>query len=62
MLIARRMQLKITVILKILKIRLDAIWDACINSRIFRQVVANKRDWFLNNLAPALESEDEKNH
>lgn len=56
------MQLKTIVILGILKIRLDIILDACINSQNFRQVKANKKEWLLDNLVPALKSEDKKNH
>ena len=45
-LIARRMQLKMKVIPEILTIRLNAIWDAYINYRIFIQVVAIKKSGF----------------
>lgn len=61
-LIVKRIQLKTTIIPGILKIRVDAIWDAFINSRIFYQVVAIKREWFLKNLALVLKIEDKKNH
>lgn len=56
------MQLKTIVILKILKIRMDKIWDARNDSRIFRQIVVNKQEWFLDDFAPIVESEDKRNY
>lgn len=56
------MQLKTIVIFKILKIRMDKIWDARIDSRIFRQIVVNKQEWFLDDFAPIVESEDKRNY
>lgn len=56
------MQLKTIVILKILKIRMDKIWDARIDSRMFRQIVVNKQEWFLDDFAPIVENEDKRNY
>lgn len=61
-LIAKQLQLKIIVFLKILKIKLEEIWDTCINFRSFYQIVANKQRLFLEDFAFALENEDKKSH